>query len=52
MFAEVLGGISIAQRPERYMELDEVKKQIQQRAQELELLNEFNTKTAGGKYFS
>ena len=44
MFAEVLGGISIAQRPERYMELDKAKKQIQQRAQELELLNEFNTK--------
>src|SRR5690606_6118924 len=44
MFAEVLGGISIAQRPERYIELDKAKKQIQQRAQKLELLNEFNTK--------
>ena len=42
MFAEVLGGISIAQRPERYVPLDKVKKQIQQHAQNLELLKQFN----------
>ena len=42
MFAEVFGGISIAQKPERYVPLDKVKKQIQQRAQNLELLKQFN----------
>ncbi|WP_445404251.1 TfpX/TfpZ family type IV pilin accessory protein [Acinetobacter vivianii] len=44
MFAEVLGGISIAQKPERYVPLDKVKKQIQQRAQNLDVLNQFNEK--------
>jgi hypothetical protein len=42
MFAEVLGGISIAQKPERYVPLDKVKNQIQQRAQNLDLLKQFN----------
>lgn len=42
IFAEVLSGISIAQKPERYVPLIEVKHQIQQRAQNLELLNQFN----------
>lgn len=42
MFAEVLGGISLAQKPERYVPLDKVKNQIQQRAQKLELLKQFN----------
>ncbi len=42
MFAEVLGGISIAQRPERYVELTQAKNQIQQRAKNLELLKQFN----------
>ena len=45
MFAEVLGGVSIAQRPERYVELNKAKKQIQQRAQNLELLQQYNNKT-------
>lgn len=45
MFAEVLGGISIAQRPERYVELNKAKKQMQQRAQKLELLQQYNNKT-------
>lgn len=44
MFAEVLGGISIAQKPERYIALDKVKKQIQQRGQNLDVLNQFNDK--------
>lgn len=44
MFAEVLGGISIAQRPERYVPLDKVKNQIQQHAQSLDVLNQFNDK--------
>lgn len=45
MFAEVLGGISIAQRPERYVELNKAKKQMQQREQKLELLQQYNSKT-------
>ena len=45
MFAEVLGSISIAQRPERYVELTKAKKQMQQRAQKLELLQQYNNKT-------
>lgn len=45
MFAEVLGGISLAQRPERYIELSKAKKQMQQRAQKLELLQQYNNKT-------
>lgn len=42
MFAEVLGGISLAQRPERYVPLAQAKTQIRQRAQELNELNKFN----------
>ncbi len=45
MFAEVLGGISIAQRPERYVELTQVKTQIQQRALPLAELEQYNSKT-------
>ena len=45
MFAEVLGGISIAQRPERYIELTQVKTQIQQRALPLAELEQYNSKT-------
>ncbi|NAR74864.1 TfpX/TfpZ family type IV pilin accessory protein [Acinetobacter haemolyticus] len=42
MFQELFAGISIAQKPERYVPMAEVKTQIQQRAQNLELLNQFN----------
>ncbi|WP_202740439.1 MULTISPECIES: TfpX/TfpZ family type IV pilin accessory protein [Acinetobacter] len=52
MFAEVLGGISIAQKPERYVPLDNVKKQIQQRAQNLDVLNQFNDKALVEKTLS
>ena len=45
MFAEVLGGISIAQRPERYVELTQAKTQIQQRALPLKELEQYNPKT-------
>lgn len=41
-FTEAFGGISIAQRPERYIELHKVKQQIQQRAQHLEQLRQYN----------
>lgn len=37
-----LGGISLAQRPERYVDLKQVKSLIQQRSQDLELLKNFN----------
>lgn len=52
MFAEVLGGISIAQKPERYVPLDKVKNQIQQRAQNLNVLNQFNDKALVEKNLS
>lgn len=42
MFDEVLQGISIAQRPERYVPLEQVRLQIKERAQDLTLLNEYN----------
>ena len=45
MFAEVLGGISIAQRPERYVELTQAKNQIRQRALQLKELEQYNSKT-------
>ena len=45
MFAEVLGGISIAQRPERYVELTQAKTQIKQRALPLVELQQYNSKT-------
>ncbi|WP_130803660.1 TfpX/TfpZ family type IV pilin accessory protein [Acinetobacter ihumii] len=44
MFVEALGGISLAQKPERYVAFSEVKQQIQQRAQNLNVLNQFNDK--------
>lgn len=45
MFAEILAGISIAQRPERYVELNKAKKQMHQREQKLELLQQYNNKS-------
>lgn len=44
MFAEVFSGISIAQRPERYVELTQAKTQIQQRALPLNELEQYNSK--------
>lgn len=44
MFQSVSTGVSITQKPERYVPLEKVKSQIQQRAQVLSLLNEFNAK--------
>ena len=44
MFVEVLGGISLAQRPERYVDFVQAKEQIQQRAQKIELLKKYNDK--------
>ncbi|OTG68703.1 type IV pilin accessory protein [Acinetobacter sp. ANC 4470] len=45
MFAEIGSGISIAQRPERYVELNKAKKQMQKREQKIELLQQYNNKT-------
>ncbi|MCO8047552.1 TfpX/TfpZ family type IV pilin accessory protein [Acinetobacter towneri] len=45
MFAEVFSGISISQRPERYVELIQAKTQIQQRALPLVELQQYNPKT-------
>lgn len=45
MFAEVLGGVSLAQKPERYIDFAQAKEQIQKRAQKLELLQQYNNKT-------
>lgn len=42
MFQELFAGISIAQKPERYVPIAQVKKQIQQRAQDLEELQKYN----------
>ena len=52
MFTEVLGGVSIAQKPERYVELSTVKNQIQQRAQKLEILSHFNNQQQVEKILS
>ena len=52
MFTEVLGGVSIAQKPERYVELSTVKNQIQQRAQKLEVLDKFNNQQQVTKILS
>lgn len=45
IFAEVFSGISISQRPERYVELTQAKTQIQQRALPLKELERYNSKT-------
>lgn len=42
MFDEVINGISLSQRPERYVEITQVKTKIQQRAQEIKLLELYN----------
>ncbi|UTO19847.1 type IV pilin accessory protein [Acinetobacter sp. Z1] len=44
MFDEIMGGLEISQRPERYVDLSKVKQQIQKRTQKLNLLNQFNDK--------
>jgi len=46
LFMEVLGGISISQKPEHYVTLDKVKHQIQQHAQDLKLLAKYNNQQA------
>ncbi|PZO96781.1 MAG: type IV pilin accessory protein [Acinetobacter johnsonii] len=45
LFTEVLGGISLAQQPDRYIELTQAKNQIQKRALPLVELQQYNQKT-------
>lgn len=45
MFDEVLHGISIAQRPERYVPIQQVSKKVIDRSQDLSLLNKYNNKS-------
>ncbi|MDM1300651.1 TfpX/TfpZ family type IV pilin accessory protein [Acinetobacter indicus] len=52
MFTEVLGGISLAQQPDRYVELTHAKTQIQQRALQLVELEQYNSKTEVEKTFA
>ena len=42
LFTEVLGGISLAQKPERYVDFVQAKPQLQQRAKSLKELNQYN----------
>lgn len=45
MFIEVLGGISLARQPARYVEFSQAKNQIKQRALPLIELEQYNSKT-------
>lgn len=45
LFEAVFAGIDIAQRPELYQDLNDVKDKIKNKAQGLELLNNYNNKT-------
>ncbi len=42
MFAEVMGGISLAQKPERYVDFSEATTQLKQRAKSLDMLKQYN----------
>lgn len=42
LFNEVLGGVTLAQQPKRYVDFGQAKAQILQKAQDLKLLNQFN----------
>src|SRR5690606_3585321 len=42
MFTEVLGGISLAQQPERYVELTQARSQLQKRALPIQELEKYN----------
>ena len=44
LFAEALGGLSIAQRPERYIDIDEEKATLRKRALPLSSLYQYNDK--------
>lgn len=50
IFTEVLGGISLAQQPERYVEFIDAKLQVQQRALSLSQLERYNKKQEVEKF--
>ncbi len=50
IFMEVLGGISLAQQPERYEDITQAKTQIQQRALPLKDLEKYNPKIKVEKF--
>lgn len=45
LFEEVLGGISLAQKPERYLDIIQVKPQIKQNVRELSDLKKYNNES-------
>ncbi|MEZ7501537.1 TfpX/TfpZ family type IV pilin accessory protein [Psychrobacter sp. Arc29] len=45
MFDEVMGNISLAQRPERYINIAEAKKQIIKNSESISELNDYNSKS-------
>ena len=42
IFTEVMGGVSLAQKPERYVDFVQAKSHLQQRAKNLKELNQYN----------
>ena len=42
IFTEVMGGVSLAQKPERYVDFVQAKSQLQQRTKSLKELNQYN----------
>lgn len=42
IFTEIMGGISLAQKPERYVDFIQAKSHLQQRAKDLKDLNQYN----------
>ena len=42
IFTEVMGGVSLAQKPERYVDFVQAKPQLQQRTKSLKELNQYN----------
>lgn len=46
MFAEVMGGISLAHKPERYVDFAQAKEKLKQRMQPLDALEQYNEQAA------
>lgn len=42
IFTEVMGGVSLAQKPERYMDFSKATTQLKQRAKSLDMLKQYN----------
>lgn len=50
MFNEIIGGVSLTQQPSRYVDLNQVKNEIQSRAKPINDLNKYNPKNTVIKY--